>query len=558
VHRNHGKLLMSQAQVDELCAALAEAHYMQTSSTTFAAIPREARGLPHYAIPGLHAYLDDYYDALQSARKLVNPNDRRCKDSLQCLPFSPYSERLSPYTSEDANAEMRFRNPDDDVDTDGRSFLIDGTCEDVSIVREPLMARASMTSAHDCVFSSSRPFVGSFLILAGGLAALAREAYLCAKPWMPASTSSPRDEIQHLKSLLDAFHVKSTGGAAPVVDHLWAADAMVMLSGMYPSSSYVGEPTIMEAYELAVARVASAMERQRKLPTFALRRPVGASLTDLNLDAARLVRPAQAFWSAFSRPDYTVNSWAKLEPLLIELLEKDGSFDNSIQDLDRFQVKLETAIRGVWFVHSCDGRKPPEPPSPLAGVRSSAQVRAHHLTPVFVGGKDSSGARYEARGSVVGIPAMGLQQLIHLMIGAGKDASVRCQYFVNQGQLCFRASSAADVMTSKNRDRSAKAISAVGVEGDELAFGARAEKLVMCRKQRTAYTSNLDLVKPLVTNISAPKPETDRVRGDWRAVEFIKARKQEYERTGVVPEESACASHLLSIAAGIAKDQKSE
>ena len=279
----------------------------------------------------------------------------------------------------------------------------------------------------------------------------------------------------------------------------------------------------------------------------------GRGAADLHLDGHG-IKPAQTFWSAFTRPDYTVTAWSKLEPLLIELLERDGSFDNSLQDLDRMQAKLETAIRGVWYVHSRDGRKPPETPSPLAGVRSAAQVRAHHLTGVRrrVGqrGRQVRGARVGGRPAGDGAAAAPPP---HAWVREGRQRAV--QYFMNQGQLCFRASSAADVMTSKNK-RSAKAISAVGVEGDELAFGTRAEKLNMCRKQRTAYTSNLDLIKPLVVNIAAPKPETDRVRGDWKAVEFIKARKQEYERTGVVAEETAIACNLLGLAAGIEKPEK--
>ena len=84
---------MAQAQVDEWCAEAAKTHYMQVSETGYAAVPRETRGVPHQTIPGLHAYLDDYADAMERARTLIGVEDRRTVDSLQCLPLSPFAER---------------------------------------------------------------------------------------------------------------------------------------------------------------------------------------------------------------------------------------------------------------------------------------------------------------------------------------------------------------------------------------------------------------------------------------------------------------------------------
>ena len=91
---------MAQAQVDEWCAEAAKNHYKQTSDTHYAAVPREARGVPHQTIPGLHAYLDDYADAMERARTLIGVEDHRTVDSLQCLPLSPFAERQAPHISE--------------------------------------------------------------------------------------------------------------------------------------------------------------------------------------------------------------------------------------------------------------------------------------------------------------------------------------------------------------------------------------------------------------------------------------------------------------------------
>ena len=543
--RNHGKLLSTQSQVDEFCKALSKVHYQQTSSTSYSAIPKETRGIPHYTVPGLHSYLDDYFDALESARLILGISERRTKDSLQCLPFSPYSERLSPYTVEDSNAKMRFRNPEDNNDIDGKAFLVDATCSDVSILREPLISRASMSSVHDNVFASPRPFVASFFLSASGLALLAKYAFLSSKPWLPSDHSSPKEEVAFLKTLIDAFH---SGSDLPSnCDHLWAADAMLLISTMFPFRVLVSEPTVPSAYSKAPSRISKVMTLQVSTSG---KDSVGAPIDGLGLGVEE-VEEAKKYWAAFCRADYTINAWKKIEPLLVDLLHKDGSFDNSIADLDRMSAFLETAIRGRWFVDSENGTKPPSSPSPLCGVGSHAQVRAHHLKPVFFGGIDHRGEAYTARGSSIGLPAMGLQQILNLMIGSVREETVAVQYKVNIGQLCFRVSSVADIFTNTNKERSSKSVSAVGVDGDELAFGCRSEKLKMCGLQRKAFAENLDLIKPLVTGICPPKPDAYRARGDWRSVQFIRSKREDYLASGLKSREEIDAEALFATASGI-------
>ena len=109
MRRKHGKILMAQAQVDEWCAEAAKNHYVQVSDEYYASVPREARGVPHQTIPGLHAYLDHYVDALEHARTLIGVNDRRTVDSLQCLPLSPFAERQAPHCSEGSGATTHVK-----------------------------------------------------------------------------------------------------------------------------------------------------------------------------------------------------------------------------------------------------------------------------------------------------------------------------------------------------------------------------------------------------------------------------------------------------------------
>ena len=100
---------MAQAQVDEWCAESAKTHYMPVNDTHYSAVPREARGVPHQTIPGVHAYLDDYVDALERTRTLIGVEDRRTVDSLQCLPLSPFAERQPPHIAEGSGNAMQLK-----------------------------------------------------------------------------------------------------------------------------------------------------------------------------------------------------------------------------------------------------------------------------------------------------------------------------------------------------------------------------------------------------------------------------------------------------------------
>lgn len=91
---------MAQEQVDEWSNHFAERHYVKVNDREYAAIPREARGIPHYTVPGLHAYLNDYADGMEHARTLLGITNKRTVDSLQCLPFGPFAERQAPHVAE--------------------------------------------------------------------------------------------------------------------------------------------------------------------------------------------------------------------------------------------------------------------------------------------------------------------------------------------------------------------------------------------------------------------------------------------------------------------------
>lgn len=521
---------MSQAQVDRWCAAFAEVHYMKVSDTEYAAIPREVRGVPHYAVPGLHAYLGDYDEGLEAARPLIGVEEQRTVDSLQCLSFGPYSERQAPHVSEgaDPTTSRRFRNAEDAVQADGRAFQVDATCPDVSVFREPLVPNVAITAPQDCIFAQAMPFITSAFGAAAVIARQARTAFRLANPELGAEVTRPREELQLLHRLLCAFH----SGAEPPADgcnHYLGVTVCVMLNVIFPMAHEMACGVVLDAYARAPAACAARMGEQLA----AGRPPVGAGLPHLGLPPDA-VAEAQRFWAAFERKNSSLSAWTKLEPLLLKLLENDGTFDNSLDSLDAMWRANDGLLRGAtWMVASADGRQAPVAPSLLAGVRSWTQVRAEHISPVFVGSTNAQGKHAPARGSLVGIMPMGFQQILALLMAAPRMQNVIVQYAHNFGFLIYRPSAAPDILTSKNRERSSKAISAVNVEGDEAAFGTREEKVKMCKLHRLAWRINLDLVLPICTAISPPRSDARRARGDRAATDYIKERKRELDGLGM-------------------------
>jgi len=462
-------------------------------------------------VPGLHEYLDDYQNGLERARALLGVDDHRTTDSLQCLPFGPFSERVAPHVAEgsDPTLPRRFRNLEDAVHAEGRAFLVDSTSPDVSIFREPLVPSAAVTCPTDNIFAQPAPFVTTAF---GAMAVLARLARLCfraAHPAQPLAASRPREEASLLHRLLCAFHARAPAPAPARLDFYVAAVAMVMLNVVFPTKHGAAEHALLRAYARAPQLVAREMRAQLARGE----RARGAALGDLALDA-EAVAAARRFWSAFEREQPERCAWARVEPLLVKLLESDGSFDHDAASLDEFWRANDALLRAAsWLVHSRDGVHAPEPPSPLAGVRSWTQVRAEHLSPIFVGSTGISGRRVEARAATCGLTPMAFQQVLALLMAAPRlEADVEVQVAHNFGFLIYRPSAAPDVLTTKNKQRSSKAISCVNVDGDEAAFGSRDEKVAMCRLQRRAWREPSTRTVPFAAKLPLSAPSPARAR----------------------------------------------
>ena len=533
---------MGQEQVDEWCAELAKRHYMPISDTHYAAIPREARGVPHATTPGVHAYLDDYADAMERARTLLGIDDRRTVDSLQCLTLGPFAERQPPHVSEqsDPTVPKRFRNPDDAVRSEGRAFQVDATCEDVAITREPLIPCVAITSPQDCIFGQSQPFVTSILGAVAALDQLSRCAFLTAHPKCPPIRMASQ-EVYLLYTLLKCYYSGETPPHG--LSHLWAAQAVVYLNAIFTSGHLMADNTIVEAHALGPAACVKRMKEQAQRS----KRPIGAPLK--KLVTAEQFALAEKWWAPFLRTQENLNVWLTVQPLVQRFAEANGSLDQSLEHLNRFWSAVDKLMRfGAWLHHSPDGMKPPVEPSPLAGVRAATQVRAEHVTPQFVGRSGRFGESKPATACILGVMPMGLQQLASLLQASVNDERVVVQYAHNFSFLIYRPSAAPDILTANNKERSSKAISCVNVEGDEAAFGTRADKMAACKLHRAAWKANLDYVKPLCLRVCPPRSDRERSRGDRAAVDFAKERKRALDAENLLTRQQIAADELFHTA----------
>ena len=129
-----------------------------------------------------------------------------------------------------------------------------------------------------------------------------------------------------------------------------------------------------------------------------------------------------------------------------------------------------------------------------------------------------------------GRAADGLQQPAALLQGAANDERVVVQYAQNFSFLIFRPERAPDILTSKNKERSSKAISCVNVEGDEAAFGSRADKMVVCKLHRDAWRDNLDYVKPLCLRVCPPRSDHEPRAATARPSTFARSARSPTRR----------------------------
>jgi hypothetical protein len=456
----------------------------------------------------VHTFLECFDAGLERLRGLLGITSHTV-DSLQCLPFSPYAECLSPSVSpgDDPTSGGRFRNKFDRLDSDARAFLIDATVSDAAIFNEPLVRRHQAQSTADNPFATPHEHFSTAFNAASTVALLARTL---------SPELAPREQVAKLKTAIALLHE----GAANRWSHARcvASDAIVLVNAaIYPTRFGISEAVVLEGY----SRVHGQASRGEEVEP--------------------IVDPeCTTYWAAFTRDEHS--AWDDLGALLVRILEDDGRYDSTLDEIKDLKAMIDRLLTNAWLVGSANGVDAPPFPHPLSGARTRADVTAPMLSPVFVDVYDETTFEWtNARGAVVGQKPGGFRQLLALMIGSWMPGVV-VQQHRNEGGLLVRPSSASDIMNRAGRPRSDKACSPVAVEGDAPAFGTRQAKVRACRRQRDAWGFNLRLLMPLCVNVNPPaRDPTRRFRGEEGTARYVRQRLMSYRKSGIKSQEDAAA-----------------
>jgi hypothetical protein len=520
--RQHGKFLVSQTLANEYSLHLAEKTAKQVDDKHYDFIPIQARGIVHHAVPGLHTFLDDMVQGLESVRELASITAMTV-DSLQCLPFGPYSDNLAPGVKEDLDPTVGFSNPYDSIDGDGRAYLSDATLQDVSIFCEPLVPRLQILDASDNPFASIHDHIDSFF-----------NAVAC----IAMSLSVRGKDSTWLFHNLDVFH----GHDAMEIDDyetVLALDTMVLLSGaIYPTEFAIGETVVLPAYAKGLAWAVNQTDQQDL-----------ESAWDAGIISEHERQQATRYFDAFCRE--TNSAWPAIAALIDELIVLDGRFNSTIAGIQKLKRLVDGALVNAWRVASEDGQMSPPIGHPLQLADTPSDVTASMLAPVFVDRFESeTGEWTDARGAAVGVKPGNFRNLVCTMLAASMPEVTEVQFARNEGGLLLRPSSAVDILTQNNTPRSDKAASPMGIEGDTLAFGTREAKLRSCKRQRQAWEYNLRKLMPLCTTVSKPRSNTWLYRGEQEALEYVSEQTISYRATGIITSEDAVAKAVFAEASG--------
>ena len=506
--RQHGSMCCSQEVADDLAPFFASKHWIETEDGKgYVEAPKSARGIPHHLVPGVHGCFDHYLDALQTLRDGSQRNVSAV-DSVMVLPCSPWSQALPPVIEATADLSTRLcvRDPALASVVSGCAYLPDGTDERDALLREPLFRRPMQASVADNPWATSYEYLDTFFNAANHLVLLARQLNV--------------DDDDPLTSLWSAMHdfVTQDGTAEELYPDgchdrahaIFAADALLLLSCMYPTTWSVSHDMIHPTWAAAVPALHQHV------------RATGMCAPLCQLVDEELLAQGRQWWSAFDSnarfgavPDEHPCSRSAWHPengvrlLLDALHEHDGRHNVSSETRDRVRTALERAVQAAWLVHSPDGVQRPPVECPAHEAATPADVRRPMIDPVFVG-DDRHGI--DARGCLVGLKPFQYRQICTLAMGADIDA-VLCQVARNEGGLSLRVSSAADILDAAGKLRSDKSISPVQTESDESAFGTREDKIVGCRDQRAAWDANVCYLAPIFGEVRPPLPRERRLRG---------------------------------------------
>jgi hypothetical protein len=505
---------MDQAQVDRLCARLGERGIVPgADGKSYLRVPMAyLGGLPRIMIPGVHSALD----ALEAAFKTLDratssttpsPASLDTRVSIQVLPFSPFTQAVSPVVSAGANG-MDFRDNARKATGKGVADACQPTehprplrtLRQDSILNSDLMAPVCVklvSSRSDNMYETIEPAIASVLVFASQIVEISKKVCngLTHAEYDALECDACLDRLRHetLRFVgLDTADARANGCADEFAGVL-LVDALVLFNCIFPLEFEVGKPCLLKALESA--------------PGAACRRPVRRfAYLDLESAVHAEDRAALVHFCARVFDDATGGSWERIREFLCMVATQGCTFDNSAAELRHCARCVELLGQAAWLVHSDDGTTPPRRWSPLHIRASPAQVEGADLCCVWVDRPNNCQPnRRTQRGAVLGLPNAGPQQVLMLLTGAFLE-NVRVQYVRNEGNMCLRMSACA-LKESDGVRLSAKSTCPVYSDNDEETFGTLAAKEAQAKRQVVAWHANNELIFEAATHFCAPRTD---------------------------------------------------
>lgn len=481
--RNASVSIVDAKQADELARNFANASMVAVDERTFVRAPlADLGGLPRALFAGVHAALNGLHGAFGFWRKACSvkatvahapePTVASTQPSIQVLPCSPFSQAVPPHV---AGAAVAMGVRDEDCGWAVSRGTVTprpiGTLRASSILHSTRRMTLfdsivlEMNSIDANVFETIEPAVASVLVFASQLHCVAEAIH----DFAPAAT-----KMQALRDAILAFaSPKATRAQPDARVAALAADALVLINALYPTSLVVGEPCLLDAVAAAPNAVATAdVAHLSKLP---------------NVTAAK-IKEARAFATTICSDDV----FAPLAAFVLAVGRYGARYTNTIDDLDDAADKLEAFTRAAWHVHRRGAERPPAS-SPLHFRTSADDVQGADILMVWVDRPHACEPnRRIQRGCVIGLPNAGPQQVLTLLC-ASHLPNVLVQYVRNEGNMCLRVSACA-LKSSGAAPLSAKSTSPVYSDSDQAAFGSADAKAAQAARQVRAWELNNALI----------------------------------------------------------------
>lgn len=506
--RNAAFSLMDQTQVDRLCEKLGLRGAVPCADgKTHLRVPMGyLGGLPRIMLPGVHAALNGLSAAFELLDRVVA--SQQCGDtrsSIQVLPFSPFTQAVSPVVSAGANG-MDFR--DNARKSTGKGVADPcpatehprplRTLRQDSILGSELMQSVCVklvSTRTDNMYETIEPAIASVLVFASQLVEIATKI---ATEVTGASHEDLKcaDCLNHLRREAIAF-VHSRNGedredaCFDACTAVLVVDALVLFNCIFPLRFDVGEPCLLKALERAPNAVLKGQAR---------------CLSALALEASDADRADLKHFVDRIFDDAPGGTWALLCQFLCMVSTHGRTFDNTAAELRVCARCVELLGQAAWLVHSEDGTSPPKKWSPLHCRTAPDKVEGPDLCCVWVDRPTNCQPnRRMQRGAVLGLPNSGPQQVLMLLTGAFLD-DVRVQYVRNEGNMCLRMSACALKETEGVR-LSAKSTCPVYSDNDDETFGTLEAKEVQAKRQVAAWRANNELIFEVATRFCEPRVE---------------------------------------------------